>query len=120
MSQSRELLRTFARPAGSRQLRGAASRVTSTQQRAFTRKASPLIGSSSLALRSNTEYAATQRQPQRRFVSAAAASDLPQSSKTDPQTAADDINALIEKIGENEAQMVEILEELELMGRKMR
>ncbi|KAJ6033346.1 hypothetical protein N7444_011117 [Penicillium canescens] len=116
MSQSRELLRTFARPSGSRQLRGAACRVNPTQQRAFTRKASPLVSSSSLVRRLNTEYAATRRQPQRGFVSAPAASDLPQSSKTDQQTAADDINALIEKIGENEVQMVEILEELELMG----
>ncbi|KAJ5748856.1 uncharacterized protein N7511_010552 [Penicillium nucicola] len=117
MSQSRELLRTFARPAGSRQFRGAASRVTITQQRAFTRKASPLASSNRLSHRSNTTYTAAQPQPQpqQRFVSTPAASDLPQSSETN-QKAADDINALIEKIGENEAQMVEILEELDQFG----
>ncbi|OQD85726.1 hypothetical protein PENANT_c009G11215 [Penicillium antarcticum] len=116
MSQSRELLRTFARPAGSRQFRGAASRVTTTQQRAFTRRASPLVISNNLSRRSNTEYAAAQSQPQRRFVSAPAASDLPPSGGTEQQNAVDDINALIEKIGENEAQMVEILEELDQFG----
>ncbi|KAJ5795590.1 uncharacterized protein N7518_004130 [Penicillium psychrosexuale] len=110
-SQSRELFHTFSRPSGSRQLRGPANRVIPTQQRTFVQKPSPLVASSSLAHRRNT---ASQCQPQRRFLSGPASADLPPqpSQSTEP----DDINTLIDRIGENEAEMVQILEELEMMG----
>ncbi|CAI7596933.1 unnamed protein product [Penicillium discolor] len=99
-SQSRELFRTFACPSGSRQLRGHANLLTPTQQRSLVQKASPLVASSALAHRRNTsEYAASQCHPQR-------------SQSIEP----DDINTLIDRIGENEAEMVQILEELEIMG----
>ncbi|KAI3176959.1 hypothetical protein DTO027I6_1866 [Penicillium roqueforti] len=110
-SQSRELFHTFSRPSGSRQLRGPANRVIPTPQRTFIQKSSPLVASSSLAHRRNTS---AQCQPQRRFLSGPVSADLPPqpSQSTEP----DDINILIDRIGENEAEMVQILEELEIMG----
>ncbi|KAI3237248.1 hypothetical protein DTO012A9_2282 [Penicillium roqueforti] len=110
-SQSRELFHTFSRPSGSRQLRGPANRVIPTPQRTFIQKSSPLVASSSLAHRRNTS---AQCQPQRRFLSSPVSADLPPqpSQSTEP----DDINILIDRIGENEAEMVQILEELEIMG----
>ncbi|CAG8887846.1 unnamed protein product [Penicillium egyptiacum] len=112
-SQSRELFRTFACPSGSRQLRG--PRLTHTQQRTIVQKASPLVASNSFMHRKNSsDYAASQCQPQRRFVSGPASADSPPqpSESTEP----DDINTLIDRIGANEAEMVKILEELEIMG----
>ncbi|OQE95414.1 hypothetical protein PENNAL_c0002G03297 [Penicillium nalgiovense] len=114
-SQSRELFRTLARPSGSRQLRGPVNRLTPTQQRTLVQKASPLVASSRLVHRRNTsDYATSQCQPQRRFVSGPASADSPPqpSQSNEP----DDINTLIDRIGENEAEMVQLLEELEIMG----
>ncbi|CAI7579826.1 unnamed protein product [Penicillium glandicola] len=99
-TQSRELFRTFACPAGSRQFRGPANRLTPTQQRNLARKVSPLVLSSSPThRRSTSDYAVSQCQPQR-------------SQSIEP----DEINTLIDRIGENEAEMVQILEELEILG----
>ncbi|KAJ5434486.1 Ribosomal protein Rsm22 bacterial-type [Penicillium cf. griseofulvum] len=114
-SQSRELFRTFARPSGSRQLCGPVNRLTPTQQRSPVQKASPLVASSSLGHRRNTsDYAVLQSQPQRRFVSGPASADSPPqpSQSIEP----DDINTLIDRIGENEAEMAQLLGELEIMG----
>ncbi|KAJ5468021.1 hypothetical protein N7475_005773 [Penicillium sp. IBT 31633x] len=113
-TQSRELFRAFICPAGSRQLRGAVTHLTPTQQRNFTRKTSSLVKRSRLTRTCTSEYAAPQFQPQRRFVSGATSADSPleSSESTEP----DDINILIDRIGENEAEMVQLLEELEIMG----
>ncbi|KAJ5163692.1 Ribosomal protein Rsm22 bacterial-type [Penicillium coprophilum] len=114
-SQSRELFRTFACPPGSRQLRGPVNRLTPTHQRTLVQKASPLIASSSLAHRRNTsDYATSQSQPQRRFVSGPASADSP--TQPSQSIEPDHINTLIDRIGENEAQMAQILGELEILG----
>ncbi|KAJ5551121.1 hypothetical protein N7461_005819 [Penicillium sp. DV-2018c] len=114
-SQSRELFRTFACPSGSRQLRGPVKSLTSTQQRTLARKAAPLVTSSSLAQRKNVPgYVADRCQSQRRFVSGPASGDSrPQT--TEP-TESDDINVLIDRVSENEAEIVQLLEELEMLG----
>ena len=113
-SQSRDLFRTFTRPSGSRQLRGAASRLTPTQQRTIVQNAPHLVSSRTLTSRINTpKHAASKCQPQRRFVSGPASAESPQPSEP---IETDDLNTLIDRIGVNEAEMVAILEELELMG----
>ncbi|OQD72197.1 hypothetical protein PENPOL_c001G10101 [Penicillium polonicum] len=114
-SQPRELFRTFSCPSGSRQLRGHANHLTPTQQRSLVQKASPLVVSSGLAHRRNTsEYAASQCHAQRRFVSGPATADSPPQPSQSIEPV--DINTLIDRIGENESEMVQILEELEIMG----
>ncbi|KAG0159500.1 hypothetical protein PDIDSM_7022 [Penicillium digitatum] len=114
-SQPRELFRTFACPSGSRQLRGPANRLTPRQQRTLVQNASSLVASSGLAHRRKTsDYAASQCHPQRRFVSGPAPADSPPQSSQSIEP--NDINILIDRIGENEAEMVQILEELEIMG----
>ncbi|KAJ5773618.1 hypothetical protein N7457_008514 [Penicillium paradoxum] len=113
-SQSREFFRTFTRPAGSRQLRRTTNPLTSTQQHNFARKSSHLVTSSSIAHRTHTpEYAVSQRLSQRRFVSSPASADSPPQPSETPEPV--DINVLIDRIGQNEAEMVQILEELELL-----
>ncbi|KAJ5130580.1 uncharacterized protein N7515_006619 [Penicillium bovifimosum] len=113
-SQSCELLRTFACPSGSRQLRGPVRSLT-TQRRTLSRKASPLVVSSALAQRKNApRYVAAQCQPQRRFVSGPASDDSrPQPTESNEP---DDINVLIDRISEKEAEIVQLLEELEILG----
>lgn len=113
-SQSREWFRTFVRPAGSQKLRGAATHLTSKPQRGFAQQASPLIASRTTTHRTETpEYVTSTRQPQRRFISNPASAESPQPSEPVP---ADDLNTLIERIGENEAEIVSLLEDLEFMG----
>ncbi|KAJ5960518.1 Ribosomal protein Rsm22 bacterial-type [Penicillium vulpinum] len=113
-SQSRELFRTFARPSGLRQLRGPVNRLKHTQQRTVVQKVLPLVASSSLAHRRNTsDYAVSQCQPRRRFVSGSASADSPPQpiQSTEPE----DINTLIDRIGKNEAEMAQLLEDLEIL-----
>ncbi|KAJ5861489.1 Ribosomal protein Rsm22 bacterial-type [Penicillium soppii] len=112
-SQSCELFRTFTCPSAARQLRGGASRLTPTQKRTLVQKAPRLVASRTLANRTNSsEYATSKCQPQRRFVSGPASAESPQPSEP---IEADDLNILIDRISANEAEMVAILEELELM-----
>lgn len=116
-SQQRELIRNLTRPAASRQLHGAFSSKP-TQQRNFARKSSHFVASSTILPRAHTsEYTGPTCLPQRRFVSDAAPVDSP--SQPSESTEPDDIHILIDRIGQNEAEIVQILEELEIMDEQV-
>ncbi|KAJ5095622.1 hypothetical protein NUU61_004978 [Penicillium alfredii] len=113
---SRDLLRTFAARSGSRQLCGAANWGRLNQSRSIARRPSPPVASNSLSRETSIlKHVSPQRHPGHRASSTAAAPDSPEPPNSPQPIEIDTLRAIVDRISNNEAEIIELLYDLDMI-----